>query len=384
MKKILCFFFLNVACNFCFAQDNPYAVFGYKSNVEYKDSKDDIYWVRNNNPNSNIKAMEFDFTNHVVKLFNQKDSLVENINIKDDKVLRFLSIDPYTTKYPQLTPYQFASNTPIQAVDVDGLERFYYAISYNKNDRAYITPVRKEDIIDHSIHLTADFPFVKIVEEVNKRQEFVVQGTTTRTWDNFGNTTFYQDEDQLTFSTLNEAKKHVEKNNGLGYVYSFSHQLGQAARYQAEEEIGGSGVLGEVSSPGVPNVPAQTTTEPNEFTPTGSSGKFGGKTVIVDENLSPLLSEGLRAAGYNVKIFDKGTQDDEIIDWAKSNEAIVITNNEKDFLKKGVTILKVSENMKRQTAVGNVVKAVNNVDQASKADPNLLKPGAKVNLTQYP
>ncbi|MGD1960337.1 MAG: LamG-like jellyroll fold domain-containing protein [Fulvivirga sp.] len=35
---------------------------------------------------------------------------------------KFLSVDPLTRTYPMLTPYQFASNTPIYAVDVDGLE----------------------------------------------------------------------------------------------------------------------------------------------------------------------------------------------------------------------------------------------------------------------
>ena len=35
---------------------------------------------------------------------------------------RFLSVDPLTNEYPELTPYQFASNTPIQAIDLDGLE----------------------------------------------------------------------------------------------------------------------------------------------------------------------------------------------------------------------------------------------------------------------
>ncbi|MEZ4909524.1 MAG: hypothetical protein R2774_01550 [Saprospiraceae bacterium] len=35
---------------------------------------------------------------------------------------KFLSVDPLTKSYPMLTPYQFASNTPIAAVDLDGLE----------------------------------------------------------------------------------------------------------------------------------------------------------------------------------------------------------------------------------------------------------------------
>ncbi len=36
--------------------------------------------------------------------------------------MRFLSIDPFTQKFPELTPYQFASNRPIDGIDLDGLE----------------------------------------------------------------------------------------------------------------------------------------------------------------------------------------------------------------------------------------------------------------------
>lgn len=39
-------------------------------------------------------------------------------------VSRFLSIDPISSKFPELTPYQFASNTPIQAIDLEGLEGY--------------------------------------------------------------------------------------------------------------------------------------------------------------------------------------------------------------------------------------------------------------------
>lgn len=38
----------------------------------------------------------------------------------------FTSPDALTGKFPMLTPYQFASNTPIQAIDLDGLESVYY------------------------------------------------------------------------------------------------------------------------------------------------------------------------------------------------------------------------------------------------------------------
>ena len=35
---------------------------------------------------------------------------------------KFLSVDPLTAQFPNLTPYQFASNRPIVAIDLDGLE----------------------------------------------------------------------------------------------------------------------------------------------------------------------------------------------------------------------------------------------------------------------
>ena len=50
---------------------------------------------------------------------NQQDY---GFRISDTRLGRFLSEDPLTKKYPELTPYQFASNTPIQAIDLDGCE----------------------------------------------------------------------------------------------------------------------------------------------------------------------------------------------------------------------------------------------------------------------
>ena len=45
---------------------------------------------------------------------------------------RFLSVDPLTSKYPMLTPYQFASNKPISGVDLDGLEYVHYWVFLDK------------------------------------------------------------------------------------------------------------------------------------------------------------------------------------------------------------------------------------------------------------
>lgn len=49
---------------------------------------------------------------------NQQDCWMR---IYDPRVGRFLSVDPITKSYPMLTPYLFASNSPIDGIDVDGL-----------------------------------------------------------------------------------------------------------------------------------------------------------------------------------------------------------------------------------------------------------------------
>jgi RHS repeat-associated protein len=43
---------------------------------------------------------------------------------------KFLSVDPLYQSYPELTTYQFASNTPIWAVDLDGLEAEQHTYFY--------------------------------------------------------------------------------------------------------------------------------------------------------------------------------------------------------------------------------------------------------------
>ena len=45
---------------------------------------------------------------------------------------RFLSVDPLTESYPWYTPYQFAGNMPIEAIDLDGAEPTKVLISIGK------------------------------------------------------------------------------------------------------------------------------------------------------------------------------------------------------------------------------------------------------------
>src|SRR5579884_4195472 len=42
--------------------------------------------------------------------------------IYDPRIMRFLSVDPLSGKYPFYSSYQFAGNSPIKNIDIDGKE----------------------------------------------------------------------------------------------------------------------------------------------------------------------------------------------------------------------------------------------------------------------
>jgi RHS repeat-associated protein len=73
-------------------------------------------------PNSNKPRYGFngkENDNEVKGDGNQQDY---GMRIYDPRLGRFLSVDPITNEYPELSPYQFASNSPILGIDLDGLE----------------------------------------------------------------------------------------------------------------------------------------------------------------------------------------------------------------------------------------------------------------------
>jgi RHS repeat-associated protein len=56
------------------------------------------------------------------------------MRIYNGSLAKFFSVDPLSGKYLMLTPYQFAGNTPIQAIDLDDTEPFYVTLLYFTDD----------------------------------------------------------------------------------------------------------------------------------------------------------------------------------------------------------------------------------------------------------
>ncbi len=57
--------------------------------------------------------------NEVKGIGNQVDY---GMRVYDSRIGRFMSLDPLQTDYPMLTPYQYAFNSPVAGVDLDGKE----------------------------------------------------------------------------------------------------------------------------------------------------------------------------------------------------------------------------------------------------------------------
>ena len=68
--------------------------------------------------------------------------------IYDPKLGKFLSVDPLTKAYPELTPYQFASNRPIEAIGLDGLE--------SKDLYMELEPVRQQRRMEQAFGIRHD------------------------------------------------------------------------------------------------------------------------------------------------------------------------------------------------------------------------------------
>ncbi len=125
MKKLILNQLAVIVCLQLSAQNfsNPYASIGKKApkmatvtNGEYEEffDKDSLVQIGTTIMNRNTGEVAFFAENNSEKF--------KNFTEHHDKNFRFLSIDPLTKSFPMLTPYQYASNTPISSIDLDGLE----------------------------------------------------------------------------------------------------------------------------------------------------------------------------------------------------------------------------------------------------------------------
>ena len=108
--------------------------------------------------------------------FNGKETDTESdlqdygMRIYNARLGKFLSVDPLTKDYPELTPYQFASNTPIMAIDLDGLEMYYTADGTLLGQTGNSTEVRKVDA--NNVEIVKQY--IAVVNDIESRMNYVM------------------------------------------------------------------------------------------------------------------------------------------------------------------------------------------------------------------
>jgi RHS repeat-associated protein len=81
-------------------------------------------------------AMDSRGRRKMMRLKGEGNSLNYTFRMHDPRIGRFFATDPLTKEYPELTPYQFSSNSPIDMVELEGMEGW----AINNKGEVYYQP----------------------------------------------------------------------------------------------------------------------------------------------------------------------------------------------------------------------------------------------------
>ncbi len=98
---------------------------------------------------------------------NQQDY---GMRIYDPRLGRFLSVDPLTKSYPWYTPYFFAGNKPIWAIDLDGLEEYIKTYTYENGKATFLRQVTNSEVqikYTSNSEKNGQTPFIRVI--IDKR-----------------------------------------------------------------------------------------------------------------------------------------------------------------------------------------------------------------------
>ncbi len=109
---------------------------------------------------------------------------------------KFLSVDPLFKSYPWFTPYQFAGNGPINAIDLDGLEQAIVTkYKINNKTRISIKFVNPNERVDHLAHGKLGFDYLDKINNPNNSSTVRMAELTLNSPEyllyNYSNITYY-------------------------------------------------------------------------------------------------------------------------------------------------------------------------------------------------
>jgi hypothetical protein len=147
--------------------------------------------------------------------------------LENTQATRFLSVDPLTKEYPMLSPYPFAENQPIWAIDIDGLEKFIVINYLNKKNEIYKTEIRGIRSIDgkNVVNLAMKNAHGK---SLTTKEVFVINKLANGKFKDIGGKNSLSVEEQKLYSTAKNAEAEtnlVEPIDNLPYQNNISDNV---------------------------------------------------------------------------------------------------------------------------------------------------------------
>ena len=151
------------------------------------------------------------------------------IRIYNPSIGKFLSVDPLTKSYPMLTPYQFASNTPIQAIDVDGLEAYHFSYVKGDDGKPELTLFDVKDIYSYNYDLLGYLHGGPLMNKSvdNSKQEYYIHDY----YQTFGLLGKETHDKATKFKSFEELEKADPSTTNHNWHEKLSQQIVAAASY---------------------------------------------------------------------------------------------------------------------------------------------------------
>jgi len=107
----------------CIAQaQNPWKKYGYTPPKALTLSNGQYEEFFTNDTVVQIGSVMFNTVTNEVVAFLETETVYSEATLRPEVISRFLSPDPLEKQYPEFSPYQYAGNSPIKFIDLDGLE----------------------------------------------------------------------------------------------------------------------------------------------------------------------------------------------------------------------------------------------------------------------